>query len=395
MNFPVNEQVLRKDLHEAIDRESVINVIILLMLIRVVQVIAWLRPGERELSSSDRPKAIAAENVTITLDDGTEIPVHRHQLTAEQRDQLRPGIQAQLEPDPILSRGHLHLETDPNLSAESSDWLHQLARQTYHARETVFELHVRQIIEEISAYRQEIMHGRLDQLRPQILAWAETPGQEMCLLTIETNGDLDSTIIEQRPRDVAWRLDFPEISMTHLRLLDEGQGDPRQVADLRRGHEAAFPGLDQMVPGEDAWSGLGPSMLSQDRNLALEFDIAASTTETPEVVTSPIKGNLNATAYGYSYRNLAFCVTDRGEIQVLHRTGDRSLRISVYEGGREEEMVIPKICAEYMVFLVEQDDQNSGRSRYQNSGYCTPHRAPMTGRGSLHSGAFPQSYGEV
>ena len=74
MNFPVNERKLREDLHEAIDKESMINVIILLMLIRVVQVITWLRPGERELPSGDRPKTIKARDVRITMEDGTEIP---------------------------------------------------------------------------------------------------------------------------------------------------------------------------------------------------------------------------------------------------------------------------------------------------------------------------------
>ena len=55
MRIPTNETILRENLHEAVDSLSLVNIIILFMLIRVVQVISFLRPGEHDLASLPAP----------------------------------------------------------------------------------------------------------------------------------------------------------------------------------------------------------------------------------------------------------------------------------------------------------------------------------------------------
>jgi hypothetical protein len=57
VKIPTNEQNLRKNLHEAVENLSLVNIIILLVLIRAVQVISWLRPGERDLKALPDPTA--------------------------------------------------------------------------------------------------------------------------------------------------------------------------------------------------------------------------------------------------------------------------------------------------------------------------------------------------
>lgn len=61
MKIPTNETILRENLHQAVDSLSLVNIIILFMLIRVVQVVTYLRPGERDIVSLPAPRPELAD----------------------------------------------------------------------------------------------------------------------------------------------------------------------------------------------------------------------------------------------------------------------------------------------------------------------------------------------
>ena len=83
----------------------------------------------------------------------------------------------------------------------------------------------------IANYRWQIAHDHPSVLPiPMLLAWAETPGNEVATLYIGTDGVLISDILEKTPKEAA--LESPEISMTYLRLLYEHDGQLRPTVDV-------------------------------------------------------------------------------------------------------------------------------------------------------------------
>lgn len=120
MKIPTNEAHLRENLHEAVESLSLVNIIILLVLIRAVQVISWLRPSERDVKALPDPLAAPAlpdPSTTPGLD--SQLPPFRFGTLPENYPGVA-SITAGAGPEP--ESGELTIETTDGRKHTFQDW---------------------------------------------------------------------------------------------------------------------------------------------------------------------------------------------------------------------------------------------------------------------------------
>ena len=372
MNLPLNEQKLRVSVHEAVEKESIINLIILLMLIRVVQVISLLRPGELPeeiMTDAPPPKRIAVKDVKVTLNDGSEIPAHN--LLSESFDSN--GIHR-------IDFGQPRPAPEPTLGT-------------------------RQRQAQVPTTGNTNQHG--DQYA--IDAWARNPAGFYSLLRVYRGGSADIAHVSPFVAETGGLLHgVPEVSGTMMRYLLSRRPAYQMPERNLSAHTCT---LEDMHRDFEAAYG------SFDRDYDMELTVAQSGQS--EYLPEWTLDEDGRATYHQEFHILAHCITDCGQVQILHRQPSGQLVVSVYENGPTMPEA-PEISAVYISFLVAQDDHVSGRRPYRMerhfgadvSGYCTPSRdSVMTGLGRwtglpLSGGrfnhtsnarrtGFPSSYGEA
>lgn len=322
-NFPLNEQKLRDSVHEAVDRESIINVIILLMLVRVVQVISWLRPAERET------KTISAENVRVELDTGEGFSA-------------MTGYTGEDGTGPHL-RG-----SEPTFGT----MIREAQRQA-----------------QVDTTRNTNQHGD----RYFIDAWAQNSQGFVSILRVYQNGSADvahiSHFVAHNSGDLRG---VPEVSESRL----------RQLRSIRPAY--AFVGNNGVTPSDELYIEYQRAYGPFDRDMELEQAVTDSAVALPEWD----KGKDGE--WTFEYTILAKCITNTGQVQILHRTPAGDLTITATE-LIAECIEAPEIRAPYMAFLCGLSDRIEGRNAFQ-SGYCTPHRNMMTRGADYRVGNLHASY---